>query len=78
MSGVGGHTWRDRSCKWRRSRKRDVDELYEYQVSMNQLTCIQSLAGQNPKLRCIIIPLENINKMQLHMQSIFYTHIISI
>ena len=29
MSGVGGHTWRDRSCKWRRSRKRDVDEPYE-------------------------------------------------
>ena len=30
MSGVGGHTWRDWSCKWRRSRKRDVDEPYEY------------------------------------------------
>ena len=33
MSGVGGHTWRDRSCKWRRSRKRDVDEPYNTALS---------------------------------------------
>ena len=29
MSGVEGHTGRDQSCKWRRSKKLDVDEPYE-------------------------------------------------
>ena len=43
MSGVGGHTRRDRSCKWRRSRKRDVDEPYEFDAGQ---PCVDSMESQ--------------------------------